>query len=308
MIIDVHYHPLIEGWHSDEWWRTIGTVYIDGLRSMGMKMTLEGVRENILETFWDPDGSKLVAEMDEAGIDKTVILPQDLGYLYGEPPIGILEQNKAFAAMQETYPDRIIAFAGVDPRRPGALDLVETAVKDWGLKGVKLHPGTGWFPDEKAGYHFLAKVAQLGVPVLTHTGMWMGKNKPCDPLHLDEILLDFPHLKIIAAHLGRGFGRRVHELSAYRSNLASDISGWQMAALKDRHAFCAALRGALDALGPNRVFFGTDGPFMRPAMSNKAFVDLMKELPAKASEDIFFSEAEVRAVLGEAAASWLGIA
>jgi predicted TIM-barrel fold metal-dependent hydrolase len=308
MIVDVHYHPVIEDWHSDQWWQTIGTVYVHALKSMGMETNLEAVRQDILETFWDPDGSKLVAEMDEAGIDKTVILPQDLAYLYGEPPIGIKEQNRAFAEMQEAYPDRIVAFAGVDPRRPGALELVETAVKDWGLKGVKLHPGTGWYPDGKEGYHFLSKVAQWGLPVLTHTGIWMGRNKPCDPLHLDEVLLDFPHLKIIAAHLGSGFGRRVFEMSAHRPNLAVDFSGRQVTALKDRGAFRSALRNALDAFGSDRVFFGTDGPFMRPAMSNKAFVEMVKGLPTDASDGMRFSEAEIHAILGDAAASWLGIA
>jgi hypothetical protein len=67
---------------------------------MGMQATEEGVRNNILDGFWDPDGEKLIKEMDEAGIDKTVIFPQDYGLPLGEPNITIKEQNKAFAEIQ----------------------------------------------------------------------------------------------------------------------------------------------------------------------------------------------------------------
>ncbi|MBI4772697.1 MAG: amidohydrolase family protein [Deltaproteobacteria bacterium] len=307
MVIDVHYHPLTEGWLSEGWWKTISAVYIQALKARGMDMSEEAVRGAVLATFWDPDGSKLVAEMDDAGIDKTVILPMDLAYAYGEPPIPVEEQNKAFARMQEAYPDRIIAFAGVDPRRPDAVGIVERAIGEWGLKGVKIHPGAGFYPDEGAAHRFLGKVCELGAPVLTHTGVWLGKSKPCDPIRLDEPLLDFPDLKIITAHLGRGFERQLCELGVYRPNLATDFSGWQLAARGHYTAFCTALRNALDCFGSGRVFFGTDGPFLRPAMPNKVFVQIIRELPQKAPEGISFTDAEVEAMLGGAAAKWLGL-
>ena len=67
------------------------------------------------------------------------------------------------------------------------------------------------------------------------------------------------------------------------------------------------LRFALTAFGSERVLFGTDGPFYTPAMPNKDFVQLIKDLPQNAPEGIAFSAEEVDAMLGESAAKILGL-
>jgi len=272
MVIDVHYHLLVEDWLPEAWWGAISQVYVNALKAMGMEMTEEDVKANILGGFWDPEGDNLVAQMDESGIDKTVILPQDLGLAMGEPKVTIEEQNKAYAEVQKKHPNRIIAFAGVDPRRPGAVELMERAINEWGLKGIKLHPGTGYFPDEGEAYNLLKKASEIGVPVLTHTGIWPGKSKYCDPIHFDNILIDFPNLTIIAAHLGRGWQNVLFEMGAHRPNLVTDFSGWQIVAQQHYHHFCQNLRYAIDAFSPGRVLFGSDGPFYTPAMPSGAFL------------------------------------
>jgi uncharacterized protein len=307
MIIDIHYHLLVEDWLPEAWWNGLCHVYQNALKAMGMEMAIEDIRNNILGTFWDPDGDNLIAEMDEAGIDKTVILPQDLGLAMGEPKLSIDEQNKSYSLVQKKHPDRIIAFGGVDPRRPGAVELIEKCIKEWGLKGLKMHPGTGYFPDEGEAYRFLEKASELNVPVLTHTGIWLGKSKYCDPIYLDNILLEFPNIVIIAAHLGRGWQNVLFEMGAHRSNLLTDFSGWQLVSQQHYDLFCQNLRFALDAFGPGRVLFGTDGPFYRPAMPNKDFIQQVRSLPEKAPEGIQFSKEEVEGMLGGNAAIMLGL-
>lgn len=307
MIIDIHYHVLLEEWFPENWWNAISRVYVQALKDSGVEMTIEEVKTIILEGFWDPDGNKLISEMDEVGIDKTVILPQDFGLSMGEPKISIAEQNRVYATLQNNHPDRIIAFAGVDPRRSGAIELVETAIKEWGLKGVKLHPGTGYFPDGREAYNFLAKVSELGVPVLTHAGIWTGKSKYCDPVYFDDILLDFPNLTIIFAHLGRGWQNILFEMGVHRPNMVTDFSGWQITAQGNYREFCENLRHALDSFGSKRVLFGTDGPFFRPVMPSKDYVQLVRDLPKKAPEGITFAEEEIEAIMGENAADILGI-
>jgi len=158
MIIDAHYHLIVEDWYPEKWWNLVTQRYIGRLKAMGMKATTEDVRKNILSGFWDPAGENLIKEMDAAGIDKTVILPQDFGLPLGEPKISIEDQNRAFSEVQKRHPDRIIAFAGVDPRRPGAVELIDKAINEWGLKGVKLHPGTGYHPDGKEARDVLEPV------------------------------------------------------------------------------------------------------------------------------------------------------
>ena len=56
--------------------------------------------------------------MDEAGIDKSIILPID--YLMGSG-VGVItpleEKHRMYAKAVERHPDRLTAFAGIDPRK-----------------------------------------------------------------------------------------------------------------------------------------------------------------------------------------------
>jgi len=308
MIIDVHFHLIIEDWLPEAWWNGVARIYVHGLKAMGIDMTSEAVRQTIFGSFWDPDGEALIREMDAAGIDKTVILPSvDWGIAMGEPKVSYEEQNKAYAEVQRRHPDRIIAFAGVDPRRPNAIKFVETAIKEWGLKGLKLHPGSGFYPNGRESYRLLKRVCELGVPVLCHTGQWPLYDKYCDPVYLDDILVDFPNLTVIAAHLAEGWHNTLFAMATYKPNLATDFSRWQAAARNHYHYFCEHLRRALDCFGSDRVLFGTDGPYFRAIMTDKDWVQLIKDLPQKAPDGITFTQAEVEAMLGGNAARILGI-
>ncbi len=172
---------------------------------------------------------------------------------------------------------------------------------------MKLHPGTGFFADDPQFRKFFATINELGVPVLTHSGFWPLRSKPCDPIHFDDLLVEFPNLKIVFAHLGRGWQDLLFEMGAHRPGVATDFSGWQMHAQRDHADFCHNVRRALDALGPGRVLFGTDGPFLRPVISSKDWVQMVRDLPQKAPEGLTFTEAEIEAILGGAAA-FLGVA
>ena len=71
--------------------------------------------------------------MDEAGIDKTAMFLYDTGLLQGEPALPIEKQNTVVFEMAKRYPDRIIPFVHLNPRRPGAADFVKMCVQEWGL-------------------------------------------------------------------------------------------------------------------------------------------------------------------------------
>jgi predicted TIM-barrel fold metal-dependent hydrolase len=307
MIIDMHYHLVVEDWLPEAWWNLVTQIYVGALKAMGMDSTPEDVRKNILDTFWDPNGENLIKEMDESGIDKSVILPQDFGLAIGESKVSVEDQNKAYAELQNKYPDRIIAFATIDPRRPHAIDFIEKAINEWGLKGVKLHPGSGYYPDAEELTAFFAKLSELGVPVLTHAGFWPLRSKHCDPIYFDDILVAFPNLTIIFAHFARGWQNLLFEMAGHRHNAATDFSGMQFEAQSHYGRFCQNMRAALDSFSPARVLFGTDGPFYRPLMSNKDYIQIVKDLPKNAPDGITFTEEEVTAVLGGAAAGILGI-
>lgn len=81
-------------------------------------------------------------------------------------------------------------------------------------------------------------------------------------------------------------------------NIMSDISAWQMTATKKYSHFCRALRDLMDFAEPERIFFGSDSPSFRSVMSNKDWVQLLKDLPQKAVDGITFTEEEITALLG----------
>ena len=130
MIIDAHCHIKDFDWYPEKWW--VGLAKSIGLRvkkEMGIKLSPQQIKDKILSTMMDPTGEMLIREMDRAGIDMTVILIQDFGLALGEPKVSIEEQNQIYAEIQKKYPKRILAFAGVDPRRPNAEELIKKTCK-----------------------------------------------------------------------------------------------------------------------------------------------------------------------------------
>jgi predicted TIM-barrel fold metal-dependent hydrolase len=305
MIIDAHYHLVAEEWYPEGWWQTVTSMYVNGMKALGMEMPVDTVRQSLIPSLWDPEGEALIRDMDTGGIDKTVMLPMDYWILYDEPKSSLEKQLKAYASLQKKYPDRIIAFTTVDPRRPNAVELVEQSIKEWGLKGLNLYPQTGFFVNEPATYRVLKKASELGIHVTCHTGQLGAapfRAKYGDPTHLDDVIQDFPNLTVIAGHMAFGWHEQLFYLASLKYNLATDISAWQDVARVNYKKYCQVLRHALDRLGSDRVLFGTDNPFVAALMSTKDYAELIRELPQKAPDGITFTESEVDAILGNNAA------
>jgi len=311
MIIDVHYHLVAKEWYPEGWWATVARMYVHGLKAvLGIDMSLEEVSQRLIPPLWDPEGETLIRDMDTAGVDRTVILPIDYWAVFGEPNVSLDGQHKAYAELQRKYPERIIAFATVDPRRPDAVEIVDRAITESGLKGLDLYPQTGFFPNQRETYRVLEKACELGIPVLCHTGE---QDPPplhakCgDPILLDDVAVDFPNLTVIAGAMAFGWHQQLFYLATLKYNLATDISAWQDVA-KSRHSlFCQVLRQGLDRMGSDRILFGTDNPFVAAFMTTEEYVNLIKALPQTAPDGITFTEAEVSAMLGENAARILSV-
>jgi len=100
------------------------------------------------------------------------------------------------------YPDRLIAFAGVDPRRgkAGVLEL-RRCVEELGFRGLKLWTIAGFYPDEDAYYPLYAEAERLGITIMVHTGLGPGYSylKTCRPVYTDKIAVDFRGVNFILA-------------------------------------------------------------------------------------------------------------
>ena len=310
MLIDAHYHLVAQEWYPEGWWQAVTNMYLNGMKQLGMEMPLDMIRETMVPMLWDPEGEALINDMNAGGIDKTVLLPMDYWILFEEPKASLEVQLKAYGDLQSRHPDRIIAYATVDPRRADAVEMLQRAVKEWGLKGLNLYPQTGYFMNAPNTYRVLEKAAEFGLPVTCHTGQLGAaplRAKYGDPIHLDDVVQDFPNLIITAGHMAFGWHEQLFYLAGLRYNIMTDVSAWQDVAKANFTKFCSVLRHALDRLGPNRVLFGTDNPFVAALMSTKDYADLIKDLPQSAPDGIAFTEAEINGILGENAARILSL-
>jgi hypothetical protein len=97
-----------------------------------------------------------------------------------------------------------------------------------------------------------------------HTGSSIykhSKTKYGDPLHLDEVAADFPELKIVMAHSGRGFWYdKAFFLSRIHKNLYMEISGLPPQKLL---IYFPELEKNAD-----KVIFGSDWPGVRSIKEN----------------------------------------
>lgn len=300
MIINFHEHLFNREWLPQEFWDGMVRRTVAVRKRAGQIVDPEEVRQNMFAHFEDPTGDVLVKEMDEAGIDLTMIMPLDLGIEFGELKISIEGKNKSIADIARKRPRRIQGFFGVDPRREHCVELFEKAVREWGMKGLKLDPAAGYYPHDRMVYPLYEKATELDVPILFHTGATIPpfRNKYTHPIYLDDVTLDFPEITIIAAHVSFGWWQQLSFLISKKTNLMADISGWQTIASRDYEMFCRYFRDMLSLGGSENFLFATDGPAFRLyGLGTKWWAELIKNLQANAPSGITFSPGDIDNVL-----------
>lgn len=162
-----------------------------------------------------------------------------------------------------------------------------------GFRGIKLYPTYHYFyPNDRLVYPLYAVAEELGVPVMLHTGSSLFKGsrlKYGDPLYLDDVAVDFPALKILLVHSGRGvwydhafFLARLHE------NVYMEIAGLPPQKLLD---YFPELERVAD-----KVIFGSDWPAVADIRAN---IEVIRKLSLE--------EETKEKILGGNAARILGI-
>jgi predicted TIM-barrel fold metal-dependent hydrolase len=311
MIVDAHNH--IVNWDivSDAYWDELVEIALDFFRRNNLgEPSKSDIKNIVMDSMMDTDGSKLVANMDVSGVDKAIILATDWGYGIGEPKDSIDDINRFYGSIGKTYPDRIVPFAGVDPRREGAVDILDRAVNDFGCRGLKYHPTSGFYPAGEESYRVLEKAEELGIPLLTHMGPISKplKSKYAQPVYLDAVLCDFPKLTVIGAHLGFCWWHElVNLIAAKATTFYADFSGQQVLAKRNFSEFCHMLRTAFDHAGADKFLWGTDNPFLEPVIPMKDWLAMIRDLPENAPDGLVFTKEEIDGVLGGNAERILGL-
>ncbi len=181
--------------------------------------------------------------LDHAGVDKAVIFapyPGRIGEKIGISPkpteymqfsyLGVNEvmQRKStrfISELQAQAPDRIIAFAWIEPRLKNAVQNAEEALTKFECKGIKMIPDH-WYPYEPIFFPLYEKIQELEVPIIFHSGILFGfkdSSRFCRPCNY-EVLINFPKLKFALAHISWPWTDECIALfGRFRANLRSQF-------------------------------------------------------------------------------------
>ena len=186
---------------------------------------MRSVNPRVYENFNDSMTPKNVLRlMDEEGVDVAVILAE-----IAPLTTGVVDNEFIVEFCHES--EKLIPFASINPivdSNPSK--TLMRLVRDLGVKGLKLLPPyQHFYPNDVKLYQLYEKAQKLEIPIIFHTGSSVFKNaklKYGDPLHLDDVAVDFPDLIIIQAHGGRGFWYdSAFFLAKHHKNVYIDISG-----------------------------------------------------------------------------------
>ncbi|MGH2811261.1 MAG: amidohydrolase family protein [Actinomycetota bacterium] len=195
-----------------------------------------------------------------------VVLGWDAETFTGRPPL----RNDDVVRVQREFPNRFVAFAGVDPHKADAVTELERAVTDLGMKGGKFHPSMQNFdPSDESFFPLWGKAEQLGIPCVFHTGTsGLGAGAPggqgiridlSRPLLLDPVAAAFPNLIIVMAHFGWPWHAEAIAMALHKSNLYLDVSGWAPRYLPQE------VRREMKGRLRDRFLWGSDYPFIDPS-------------------------------------------
>lgn len=114
----------------------------------------------------------------------------------------VREYVEELADLHAKAGDVIHPFALIDPTYEKAPEVLEWAVRDCGIVGLKLLPENFHIRDERARALY-GLAGELGIPILIHTGiLWRpGDNADfCRPGHM-EVMWDYPQTRFAMAHI-----------------------------------------------------------------------------------------------------------
>lgn len=149
------------------------------------------------------------------------------------------------------------------------------------IKGLKFYPGYEPFYPNDIRLKLMYEMAiEYDVPVMFHSGDTYaptGKVKYSHPLHIDDLAVDYPDLKIVICHVGNPWLKDCMEVVYKNKNVYADISGLVLGDFEDK--FERYMKKEIEEMityagDPNYLLYATDWP-----ISNmKSYLKFMGQL------------------------------
>ncbi len=148
-------------------------------------------------------------------------------------------------------------------------DLIEinTYLEQGLIKGLKFYPGYEPFYPNNERFKVVYEMAiKHDVPVMFHSGDTyapLGKVKYSHPLHIDDLAVDYPKLKIVICHVGNPWIRDCMEVVYKNKNVYADFSGLVLGDFSSK--FERFMKQEIEEMityagNPKYLLYGTDWP------------------------------------------------
>jgi predicted TIM-barrel fold metal-dependent hydrolase len=189
----------------------------------------------------------------------------------------LVPTNEEVAELAAEHPDVIIPFASIDPARGAAgVKAARRLITEYGVRGFKFHPNTqAFFPNDRLAYPLYEVIAEHGLVALFHTGqtgVGAGQRagggirlKYSNPMHVDDVAVDFPDMPIILAHPSFPWQDEALSVATHKPQVYIDLSGWSP------KYFPPQLVQYANTLLKDKVLFGSDFPVITPERWMKDF-------------------------------------
>lgn len=140
----------------------------------------------------------LLASMEAAGVDMSVILP------VVTKPSQFETVNTFAASVNEQYQGKLLSLGGIHPDTENYKKELDR-IKELGLKGIKIHPDyQGVMIDDVRYMNIIEYADALGLIIITHAGIDIGLPDPvhCPPDKMRKVIDKLQPQKMVVAHYG----------------------------------------------------------------------------------------------------------
>ncbi|HEY0932458.1 MAG TPA: amidohydrolase family protein [Trebonia sp.] len=178
-------------------------------------------------------------------------------------PLEIIERAR------DHHADILIPFGSVDPARGAEAVTMAREQIAAGARGFKFHPSSQAFlPNDRSVYPVYEVIQEAGLPALFHsgqTGVGAGTRGGggirlaySNPIHLDDVAVDFPDMPVIIAHPSFPWQEEALSVATHKPQVYIDLSGWSP------KYFPPILVQYANTLLKHKMLFGTDFPVLTP--------------------------------------------
>lgn len=228
--------------------------------------------------WYDPPET-IIRLLDEAQIEQAIVMT------YRDAPGPEERVIEYIAEAIQRYPGRLIGYARLNPKYGDeAVALLDKSIRDYGFKGLKLHPVSYvMHPASVPTVELIRHAASLKAPTLFHCG----DEEFTLPLQVAEAAAAVPEATIILGHMGGYFHvRDAIRVAKRHPNIILETSAMP---------YPRMIKETVEQIGAERVLFASDGPGCDPTIE----VEKVRRAGLTPEQEALIFEGNIQRILSE---------